>query len=220
MSRASRLLLLLLLAACVTTAAQAEPADRAERWEAYFQIRQTQGENVDLDGPASIEVNDDTSWGFGFGYNFNNKMSLGGAFTWGSANFKVNTLDENGDTLKLGGTLDTASTLLNGTYYFMDSKLTPYVSGLLGWTYIDSNIPAGPPVNVCWWDPWYGYVCSLTQPTHSETSFSYGGSLGVRWDGPRGFFLRGGVSELWMDVNAADGTPSFTTWNLDIGSTF
>lgn len=201
---------------CVSAGA----AQRAERWEAYFQANWVGGEEVDLNGPASVDVSDDQGWAFGFGYNFTNQWSLAGEFGWGSSSYRADSVDENGDDVRIGGTLDTATTFLNGTYYLFNNSFTPYVSGLLGFTYIDSNIPSGPPSNVCWWDPWYGYICTPYQPTHDETAWTYGLSAGVRWDGPKGFFLRGGMGESWLNLDNADGQPSFTIWHLDIGTTF
>lgn len=213
---------LILTASLVLSAplACAGPAHRAERWEAYFQARWIDGEQLGLRGPATVDVSGDQAWAFGFGYNFTNQWSVSGELGWGSTGFRVDSVDENGDDVRVRGTLDTTTTYLNGTYYLLDRALTPYVSGVLGWTYIDSNIPSGPPSNVCWWDPWYGYICTSYQPTHTETAWSYGLSAGLRWDGPKGFFLRGGVGETWFDLDAADGRPSFVNWRLDIGTTF
>jgi len=49
----------------------------------------------------------------------------------------------------------------------------------IGWTWIDTNIPDGPPVGGCWWDPWWGYVCTTTYPTKTKSAFSYQATLGV-----------------------------------------
>ena len=91
--------------------------------------------------------------------------------------------------------------------------------GGIGWTFVDSNIPSGPPEGVCWWDPWYGYVCTAYQNTYTKNYFSYNLGLGARWDVYPGFFLRGSVGWQWMDLGKA-GTTDFMGGRLDLGYMF
>lgn len=198
----------------------ASPINRSEHWEFYFQTRWIEGETVDLQGPAEVTISDENTFAFGFGYNFNNRLSLSGEFAWGSVSYTANSIDANGDPVRLGGTLDTGSTFANLTYYFSEKSLAPFVGAQMGWVFVDSNIPAGPPSNVCWWDPWWGYICSPYQPTYSETSFGYGVTAGLRWDGPNGFFVRGSIGESWIDFDSTSSAPGFRIIRFDIGSTF
>ena len=43
------------------------------------------------------------------------------------------------------------------------ATFTPYVTGGIGYAFIDTNIPDSPPQTACWWDPWWGYVCDTFQ---------------------------------------------------------
>ena len=70
----------------------------------------------------------------------------------------------------------------NAIWHLMDGPLTPYVGAGLGWTWIDTNVPTGPPVTGCWWDPWWGYVCYTDYPTKTTDAFSYQAILGVRYE--------------------------------------
>jgi hypothetical protein len=117
------------------------------------------------------------------------------------------------------GVLDTATVALNLSYYFLDGPLTPFVLGGIGWTFVDSNIPSGPPEGVCWWDPWYGNVCTYYQNTYTKDYFSYNVGIGGRWDVFPGFFLRGSVGWQWVDLGKA-GITDFMGGRLDLGYMF
>jgi hypothetical protein len=198
----------------------AEALSRADRWEFYLQSRWIDGQTLDTAGPSEVTTSDDNTWAFGFGYNFSNRLSLSGEFAWGSVGYTANTVDENSNPVNLGGNLDTGSTMANLTYYFSEGHLAPFVSAQAGAVFVDSNIPSGPPGNVCWWDPWLGYVCSSSQPTYATTNFGYGLAAGIRWDGPKGFFLRGSIGENWINFDSVSGTPGFGIFRFDVGSVF
>jgi len=97
--------------------------------------------------------------------------------------------------------------------------LTPFVMGGVGWAFVDSNIPSGPPQGVCWWDPWYGYVCGYYQNTYTKDYFSYNLGIGARWDVVPDFFLRGSVGLQRVDLGRA-GTTDFVGGRLDLGYMF
>jgi hypothetical protein len=91
------------------------------------------------------------------------------------------------------------------------------VSAGVGITYVDTNIPTslqGP--TYCWWDPWYGYICSDGTPTKTESDVSYNASIGVRFDLNRQFSLQPSYQKSWIDIRrATGGTPDFDAWRLD-----
>jgi hypothetical protein len=99
-----------------------------------------------------------------------------------------------------------------GQFNVLENTVTPFVRGSLGFTWVDTNIPAGP--GFCWWDPWWGYICD--QPTVEDTSFSYGAAAGVRADINERFFIEGSYQILWLDLDRGD-TPSLDGWRLNIG---
>jgi opacity protein-like surface antigen len=98
--------------------------------------------------------------------------------------------------------------------------LTPYVLGTLAWSWVDSNIPTGPPQTGCWWDPWFGYICSTWQPTASNNAFTYGLGVGLRWDAGRNFFMRFGYEYDWIDFSHSSSTPGFSLLRLQFGSRY
>jgi hypothetical protein len=106
-----------------------------------------------------------------------------------------------------------------GQFNFLPTTITPFVKGNFGWTWVDSNIPAGPAEGVCWWHPYYGYICETWQPTYGDTAFSYGGAVGLRAELRPTFFLEGSYNMLWVDFDDAD-TGDFDGWRFTLGWIF
>jgi opacity protein-like surface antigen len=197
---------------------------RQDRYEFTLQPRYVASKTIDFNGGTSIDTDADLGFGFGFGYNFTNKFAMHLDWSWASANYKakIRTTDIGGistGTTTASGTLDASTFALNMSYYFLEGPLTPFVMGGIGWTWVDSNIPSGLPQTGCWWDPWYGYICTSYQDTYAKDYFSYSLGLGGRWDVTPGFFLRGSVIWQWMDVGDA-GNTDFPGGRLDIGFMF
>ena len=116
--------------------------------------------------------------------------------------------------------LDQTATTINFTYNFIPKTITPYVSGGIGWNWVDTNIPTGPPEGFCWWDPWYGQVCSVYQDTAYKSGFAYGIGAGVRFDPKESFFLRLGLNNMWQDFGSYSNTPDFLSYRFDLGWKF
>jgi len=197
---------------------------RRGRYEITLQPRYVASKEIDSDGGSKLELDPGLGFGVGFGYNFTNKIALhlDGSWTRSDYQAKITTTDSGGNptgTTTASGVLDTATVALNLSYYFLDGPLTPFVLGGIGWTFADSNIPSGPPEGVCWWDPWYGNVCTYYQNTYTKDYFSYNVGLGGRWDVFPGFFLRGSVGWQWVDLGKA-GTNDFMGGRLDLGYMF
>ena len=99
------------------------------------------------------------------------------------------------------------------TYYFQASDVTPFVSGGVGATFIDSNIQNGQSSTACWWDPWWGYICSSYTPTKTETDTTFMAGIGVRWDVSRTFALQGSYNRQWIEAEKS--TPDLTGLKID-----
>jgi outer membrane assembly lipoprotein YfiO len=197
---------------------------RRGRYEITLQPRYVASKEIDAGGGSKLELDPALGFGVGFGYNYTSKLALhlDGSWTRSDYKAKITTTDSNGistGTTTVGGTLDIATVALNLSYYFLDGPLTPFFMGGIGWTFVDSNIPSGPPEGVCWYDPWYGYVCTTYQNTYTKNYFSYNLGVGARWDVFPGFFLRGSVGWQWMNLGKA-GTTDFMGGRLDLGYMF
>ena len=195
---------------------------REGRYEITLQPRYLASKTIDFEGGTSIDTDADLGFGMGFGYNITNKFALHLDWSWASSNYQAKIGTSTGGTLgttTASGSLDSSTIALNLSYYFLDGPLTPFVLGGIGWTWVDSNVPSGLPQTGCWWDPWYGYICTSYQETYAKDYFSYSLGLGGRWDVSPGFFLRGSVVWQWMDLGEA-GTTAFPGGRLDIGFIF
>jgi opacity protein-like surface antigen len=162
-----------------------------------------------------VDINGDFGFGFGFGYNFNDNFQLNGLFTWNSRSYDATAVKADGTTARYSNYMDSSTFSVNGVYYFLKGDVTPFVSGGVGITYVDTNIQNGPASGSCWYDPWWGYVCSSYVPTKTENDVSYNAGLGVRYDVNRQFSLQGGFYRTWIDISKASSTPDFDIWRVD-----
>ena len=198
----------------------AEASQRAETWEFYMPIRYIGGQTLDFDGGTKLDISDDLGWGFGFGYNLNEKMELTFDFAWMSAGYTVDYATDLGGTVSASGDMDVSTTNVTFNYNFMPKTITPYISGGIGWNWIDTNIPTGSDYVGCYWDPWYGYICYEYQETVTESGFSYGLGLGVRFEPKESFYFRVGLNNMWQDFGTYADTPDFLTYRIDMGWKF
>ena len=195
-------------------------SDREDTWEFYIPIRYYDSFFISKDG-SSVDVNGDVGWGFGFAYNFNEKVSFGFEISWSDTSYTVNLLTDDPITpiQVFGGSLDTNTGTFAFQYNILERTFTPFINVGLGWTYLDSNIPSGPPQGGCWWDPWFGYICNTWQPTHTDTTLSYGGAIGLRGELSDTFYIEGAYSEVWIDFDRI-GTESLSGYRFDMGWRF
>lgn len=199
------------------------PDSREGRWEGYAGGLFLMSESVDFKGGSSLETDDELGFAFGLGYNVSQHLLLTGEISWNSVDYDgllASADDPPGSPSSIAGELDLGSFSGIATWHFIDGPITPYVSATLGWTWVDSNIADGPPQLGCWWDPWYGYICTSVTDTKSDSSMSYGFGAGVRWDFSYGGFARLGYDQRWVDFDNASGSPSFGAVRIEIGGKF
>lgn len=200
-----------------------DDSSRSLTWQTTFRLTDIEGNTYATSNGSSAETDNTIGYAFGFDYNFNENFALGGSFSWSNMDYDAKIVPASGNSsspISLSGTMETNTIAINGTYNFLNKVVTPFVTGSMGATYIDTNVPNGPPVPVCWYDPWYGYYCGSVVPTKDETDFSYGVGAGVRWDVTELFFMRGVVNKNWIQASGDIGTPGFLSYGLDLGLRF
>jgi opacity protein-like surface antigen len=181
----------------------ASAQDRAQTWD--FSAGLLWSDSLSLDGErgTGLEIDDDIGFEFGGDYNFNNRLALGFDFGWVSPRYDATFLPDTGPPLEtIRATLDSFSIQVKGTFNFLEGPVTPFVEVGAGWTNVDSNISDGPPNTVCWWDPWWGYICDTFFDTYSEDLTSWSAGLGVRWDINRMMGLKASYGFIEMDTSS------------------
>ena len=209
--------------ACVVLASAtvADAQYREDRWEFSLGTFYQLGTTIDGQEGTGLETGNDFGFSLGGGYNFTDRLATTFGFQWAGVGYDATALDEDLNPVDISGKYDSFTLSSNLVYYFSDGPLSPYVGAGIGWSWIDTNVPNGPPYTWCWWDPWWGYVCSTSYPTETKDAFSYQATLGLRYefDNDR-TFLRFGYTSQWMDFKASSGAPRFDVFLLDVGWMF
>jgi len=196
--------------------AAAQGGTREAGWDfgvdAIYQFSKT----IKFDGGSRLSLDDDLGAGLTFGYRFNSQFELQFGLDWNSVDYHGTLQSSNlpGLSASVNGDMETFTPQLNAVWNFMDSPLTPFVTGGIGWAFIDTNIPTGQVQVGCWWDPWWGQICTPYQPTKSVDSFTYQLGAGVRWDFGEYATARFSYEKVWVDLNKASSTPGLDQLKL------
>jgi opacity protein-like surface antigen len=214
------------LAAVAAAPAAYADANRAGTWETRLGILFTNSSNWDFEGGTKADIKSDQSFLVGAGYHMSDQLEFGGNFTYGQTDYTADIAgDLNGDgiqdnTYSVRGEYESSTLLFDATWNFMPGNFTPYVTANAGWAWIDTNIATGPPQTGCWWDPWWGYVCTTFQNTKSLDGFSYGLGIGARYDFNRSYAIKAAYRMQWVDISNAKGTPDIDGFELTFGWKF
>ena len=169
-----------------------------------------------FEGGSKLEMDDDIGAAMAFGYRFNPKVELQFVLDWAQTNYngKLQSATFPGVSADVHGDMETFAFRVNGVYNFLDRPLTPFISGGLGYSWIDTNIPTGQVQVGCWWDPWYGQICTPYQPTKSVEAFTYQVGVGARWDLLQNFTLRFMWEHAWFDISNATSAPQWDQFKI------
>jgi opacity protein-like surface antigen len=170
-----------------------------------------EAKDVSFNGGSSAHIDSTTGVKMGLGYYVTDHLIIGGNFGWGHSSFNgsvasgtpgVSSSIENGH-------VDFSTLMFDAGYTFLNGPIKPFGKVGLGWNWVNTNIAAGPPQAGCWWDPWWGYVCSGWQPTHGASSFAYQAGAGVQVNFTRRFAIDLDYQYTWIDLNNTKSTPGF-----------
>ena len=216
----SKLLIALVLAVVTAPAIAQNRSDRSGSWEFVFEANYQDAYRVNFEGGSYTNTDDDLGFTLGGTYHYSNRLSFQFLFDWLSLDYDATIMS--GDfppnpAFDVRGELEAFTPRFNVVFNLLESDFTPYISAGIGWSFIDTNIPTGPPEVGCWWDPWYGQICTTYQNTRDLDEFAYQAGAGVRWDVNRGLSLRLGYEKQWIDLGTATSTPAFDVIHLGIG---
>jgi opacity protein-like surface antigen len=193
---------------------------RAGSWEWWGEARFIFSKDLSFEGGTTISTDDDAGFGLGFGYNIDEHWLASFEFQYNEINYKATIASADRPPKPSANLTGTAQISRFGgsiAYNLLPGPLTPYASATLAWSWVDTNIPTGPPQTGCWWDPWFGTLCSTWQPTASQNAFTYGLGVGLRWDSGHNFFMRFGYEYDWFDISHTSSTPAFSLLRLQFG---
>jgi len=213
-----RIALFVLLMIFSSVALAQSYGSREGRLEGSFLVNYQVGQDESFEGGAALDIDDSMGWGFSFGWNWTSKVNLSYSFMVNKPDYSAVIVPDGEAPQTVDHELSKYSHHFNGTYHFLDGDLTPFVTGGIGWTKLDSNIADGLPEVGCWWDPWWGYVCFQDWDTYSETEFTYNLGVGVRWDINSNLFSRAAYSREFISVKGGD--LNFDMATLEIGWMF
>lgn len=193
---------------------------RDGRWDASLLLAYQNSVSREVEGGSSIDVDSKLGWGLSVGWNWNTHLNFAYKLTVNNPDYTAIIVPED-TTIQpqtLSYNLSKVTHQLNATYNILNRSFTPYIQAGLGVTSIDSNIPDSPPTTGCWWDPWWGYICSTTWSTYKKTAFSYNVGVGLRWDINNFLFMKGAYNKEWVSVDS--GSLSFDTVSMEAGLMF
>jgi len=205
------------LAALCSCWSLAAHADRDTGWEFGGELIYQTSQDISGDNGSTAALDDDIGLALTFGYRVNPHLEVQFGVDWNTVDYTANLVSADLPNVEVGvdGEMESFTTRVGLNYNFIDGPITPYVNGTIGYSFIDTNIPDGPPQSGCWWDPWYGQICGTWQSTRSLDKFIYGAGLGVRWDTSDTLSVRLEYQKRWIDASDA-GSPDFDQFKLGV----
>lgn len=198
-------------------------SDRSGEWEFFLDLNYQDSYSMDFEGGSVADAESDLGFSIGGNYHINNRFQIQFSLDW--VNLDYDATIQSGDvppnpSFDVRGEMEVFTPRVNGVLNILEGPLTPYVSAGIGWSFIDTNIPTEPPQTGCWWDPWWGYICTTYQNTRDTDEFAYQAGAGVRWDVSDTFSLHLGYEKQWYDIGTAESAPGFDLIRFGFGYTY
>ena len=190
-------------------------ADRDTGWEFGGELIYQDSSDITGDNGSTASIDSDVGLALTFGYRMNERLEFQFGLDWNTMDYSAFLVSEDFPNLSatVDGELESFTPRVGVNFNFLEGPITPYVNGTLGYTFVDTNVPDGPPQTGCWWDPWYGQVCGTWQDTRSLEELVYGAGLGVRWDTSDTLSVKFEYQKRWID---ADSSPEFDQLKLGV----
>jgi opacity protein-like surface antigen len=210
------------LAAFTALWSAAVSAERQPGWEFGAEVIYQDAQNINFKGGSFASLEDDVGIAMTLGYRFSKRLELQFSMDWNTVDYEASvvsgTVGELGFTAE--GDLEAFTPRVALNFNLLEGALTPYVTGGVGWSFIDTNIPDAPAQTSCWWDPWYGYYCGTWQSTRSIDDLVYNLGVGARWDVSSTFSMHLGYEKHWLDLGEATSTPGFDQLKFGIAARY
>jgi len=197
---------------------------RTGRTEVYGIGQYLHSEDINFNGPVGdikTKMDDTGLGGFGIAYHFSDFFSIHGDFMFGSATFSGNVPLEIGGTVPFKQDTFIQTGRFNIDYNIINRRITPFVTAGIGYQYLETELNNAPPVNTCWWDPFYGgYYCYSGQPHAWQTDFTWNAGAGLRWNILDNLVVKAMAGGTWLEYSGAHGVTSQIEGIFSIGWSF
>jgi opacity protein-like surface antigen len=205
----------ILVVGCCVMSAAAGAQSRDAGWEFGGDISYQPSQDMNEQG-TDVSFDDDIGLSLYAGYRMSPRLEFQFGLDWSTVDYNATFPSpiNPGTTIGVDTELEAFTPFAKANFNFVDGPITPFITAGIGWAFIDTNIPDGLPQTGCWWDPWYGQICSTFQETKSSDAFTYDVGLGVRWDLSTGYSLRAVYEKHWYD--AESGSPDFDRFKLGV----
>jgi opacity protein-like surface antigen len=208
----------LLAAGSIATASAQSRDTRGPGWEFGFDVIYQDSTDISFEGGSTASLHEDWGLVLSVAYRINERLEVGFGLDWQTTEYNADLQSATLPDLRIGVNGDLEAFTPRGwlNFNFVQGPITPYVTGGIGWAFVDTNIPNSRVEIGCWWDPWWGQICTPYQSTKSIDGFVYNLGAGVRWDIGSAYTLRLGYEKHWFDYGNANGTPDLDQWKLGI----
>jgi opacity protein-like surface antigen len=215
-----RLLIAILI---IAIPAISDAQNRARTWEWSVAGLYQDSKNMGGENGSSLRIDGAAGLGFNLSYNLTDKFAVGVDLDWLRPDYRAELVNDEAfpiETTVIDHEFSQFNGRIKGTFNFTEGPLTPYVEGGFGWSYFDSNVADGPPLTGCYWHPYWGYICNNYYSTFTETSFSYGAGLGLRYQMPGGTFVKGSYNVWDLDSLGSAEDSTITGFKVEFGWSF
>jgi hypothetical protein len=190
-------------------------------WETSLGVAILNSGDADFEGGTKASFDSDAGFRMAVDYSLTDALQLGASFGLGQRSYDATIIgDEVGESFRAKGDLDYTTLLLTGTYNLLEGPFRPFVTAGIGWSWVDTNIATDPPEVGCWWDPWYGYICTSWVNTRTLDGLTYQLGVGARYDFSDSFAIHASYRIDWIDFDKAKGTPDFDGFDVSVGWKF
>ena len=153
-------------------------------------------------GSASIDLENAFTLGAGVAYNFNDHLTARLELSFANSDYEAVWHNPSGaGDRRMSGEASLFSGLVGLQYNILKGPITPFVGAGLGVSYLDTDLPDGPP---SYWRDWWGYGWA-SYPTKDEFYFTYYVSVGLRWDFHRHGTAFISATSKWLSVGGDSG---------------
>jgi opacity protein-like surface antigen len=179
---------------------------RQGKTEIYGIGQYLHSDDINFNGPfgtVKTKMDDTGLGGFGVAYHFSDFFSVRADFMFGNATFRADLPLDTGGTVGFKQDAFINTGRFNIDYNIINRRLTPVLSAGLGYQYLETELDNAPPVNTCWWDPWWGWVCSSGTRHAWETDFTWNVAAGLRWNITDNLIIKAMGGATWLEYNNA-----------------